>query len=277
MTPAHVRRAVDIYLKHAWPPEGEARPRITSEQLEGADTMEECLDRLERGAGSDELAMQRYTLRLGNARYPFMKFVVQEYLVGEEFFFSVDTHDNLDIRPGTPDYDAWEELKVFNRDLRARIEREWDEAGLPTNNDLRALVEQLAKVERGGEAQRARLLLVDDERNVCLGLAALLKARGYEVELAHDGQEALDRLAREPLPDLVLLDYEMPALDGEEVLRRLRSEKRTARLPVLMATASSIDLERVQAVSGLLRKPYPRHVLFEMIARILKDRQDTRS
>lgn len=276
LTPAHVRRAVDIYLQHAWPPDGEARPRITSGHLEGADTMEQCLGRFELGAGADELAMQRYTLRLGNARYPFMKFVVQEYLVGEEFFFSVDTHDNLDIRPGTPDYDAWEELKVYNRDLRAEIEREWDEAGLPTNTDLRALVEQLAKVERA-ESKRTRLLLVDDERNVCIGLAALLKARGYEVELAHDGQEALDRLERDPLPDLVLLDYEMPALDGEEVLRRLRSEPRTRRLPVLMATASSIDLERVQAVSGLLRKPYPRHVLFEMIARILKDRQDTRS
>jgi CheY-like chemotaxis protein len=90
------------------------------------------------------------------------------------------------------------------------------------------------------------------------------------VEIARDGMEALGRLEEDPLPDLVLLDYEMPALDSEEVLARLRREERTAHLPVLMATASTIDLSRLRRVSGLLRKPYPRHVLFAMIARLLE-------
>ncbi len=270
MTPAHVRRAVEIYMRHAWPPEEEQKPRITVEDLEGLNDLPALFERFETAHRDDSESLKRYTLRLGNRRYPFMKFVVQEFLVNGEYFFSVDTHDNLDIRPGAPDYDEWEELKAWNRELKAKIEASWDEAGLPTNSDLRALVEEVARVERE-EKKRKRLLLVDDEADVVIGLAALLKARGYEVEVVHNGVEALARLGREPLPDLVLLDYEMPELDGEEVLACLRAEKRTQSLPVLMATASNIELDRVQEVSGLLRKPYPRHVLFGMIARLLAD------
>ena len=116
-----------------------------------------------------------------------MKFVVQEYLVDGEFFFSVDTHDDLDVRPDTPDYDAWQELKRYNRELKAQIEAAWRAAGLPTHDDLRAPVEGLAPVERE-EQKRARLLLVDDEADVARGSRRCSRARGYEVELAYDGR-----------------------------------------------------------------------------------------
>lgn len=268
LTPAHVRRALAVYLEAAWPEGSSGRPRVDLSSYEAMVDLDSLLKAFERCSG-DGGGLARYTLRLGNSRYPFMKFVVQEHLVNGEYFFSVDTHDNLDIRPDAPDYAEWEGLKAYNRELKARIEAGWDRAGLPTNSDLRLLMEELARVERE-ESKRRSILLVDDERDVALGLAALLRARGYEVEVARDGLEALERLARDPLPDLVLLDYEMPQLDGEEVLRRLRREARTAHLPVLLATASSIDLSRLRRVSGLLRKPYPRHVLFEMIARLLE-------
>jgi len=268
MTPAHVRRAFDVYLTHAWPEGCGQNPAVSVEDLEGLRSLEELFERFETVSGGGG-GLKRYALRLGNQRYPFMKFIVQEHLVNGEYFFSCDTHDNLDIRPDNPDYEEWERLKSYNRDLKAEIERSWDDAGLPTNTDLKALLEELAHVERE-ETKRKTLLLVDDECDVATGLAALLRARGYDCELARDGLEALDRIAREPLPDLVLLDYEMPQLDGEEVLRRLRMDERTAHLPVLLATASQIDLSRLRRVSGLLRKPYPRHVLFEMIARLLE-------
>lgn len=276
LTPAHVRRAVEIYNRFAWPEGDVGQPRVTAEELRDAVTLEELFARFEKASQTQQQTeprkgaerLRRYTLRLGNSRYPFMKFVVQEHLVTAEFFFSVDTHDNLDIRPGMPDYPAWEQLKSYNRELRDKIEAEWNAAGLPTHEDLRQLMEELAQIEREG-SKKKRLLLVDDETNVALGLQALLRARGYDVELAHDGRAALDRLAQEPIPDLVLLDNEMPEIDGEEVLARVRSDPRLENLPVLMATASSIELERLQRVSGLLRKPYPRHVLFAMIARLL--------
>lgn len=269
MTPAHVRRAVGIYLAHAWPDGAPSRPRRDAEKLEGAGDLDGLFICFERAARDDEDGLKRYTLRLGNRRYPFMKFVVQEFLVTGEYFFSVDTHDRLEVRPGSPDYEEWEKLKAWNRELKSKIELAWDATGLPTNTDLRTLVEEVAKLEREAKKKK-RLLLVDDEADVVMGLSALLQARGYDVEVLHNGVQALERLARDPLPDLVLLDYEMPELDGQEVLGCLRAEERTSRLPVLMATASDIELTRLQNASALLRKPYPRHVLFAMIARLLE-------
>ena len=267
LTPAHVRRALDLYLAAAWPRGMGSTPAISLEELRGSSELEQLFGRFEKVEGGGG-GLKRYALRLGNDRYPFMKFVVQEHLVNGEYFFSVDTHDQLEIRPDNPEYPEWQRLKTYNRRLKLEIEEQWDRAGLPTHADLRVLMEELARVERE-EKKRKSILLVDDEADVAQGLAALLRARGYEVEVARDGLEALGRLEQDPLPDLVLLDYEMPQLDGEEVLSRLRRETRTAHLPVLLATASTIDLSRLRRVSGLLRKPYPRHVLFAMIARLL--------
>ena len=268
LTPAHVRRALDIYLAAAWPRGTGATPALSLEELRGQSELEGLFARFEKVEGGGG-GLKRYALRLGNDRYPFMKFVVQEHLVNGEYFFSVDTHDQLDIRPDNPEYAEWTRLKAFNRRLKLDIEEQWDRAGLPTHADLRVLMEELARFERE-EKKRKSILLVDDEADVAQGLAALLRARGYEVELARDGLEALARLEQDPLPDLVLLDYEMPQLDGEEVLARLRRDPRTLNLLVLLATASTIDLSRLRKVSGLLRKPYPRHVLFAMIARLLE-------
>jgi CheY-like chemotaxis protein len=269
LTPAHVRRAIAIYMRRAWPEGATERPRFDVQKLEGLDNLTAVFARFERNTRDDDAALKRYTLRLGNRRYPFMKFVVQEFLVNGEYFFSVDTHDRLDVRPSSPDFEEWEKLKAWNRELKTEIEDEWDEAGLPTNADLRALVEEVALLEREAKKKK-RLLLVDDEADIVMGLSALLSARGYDVEVVHNGVEALQRLARDPLPDLVLLDYEMPELDGEEVLNCLRADPRTQKLPVLLATASDIELERLRDASALLRKPYPRHVLFELIARLLE-------
>jgi CheY-like chemotaxis protein len=269
MTPAHVRRAVEIYTARAWPKDADKVPTLTAKDLEGAATMEALLERFLRvDACEEQDGFRRYTLRLGNQRYPFMKFVIQEYLVDAEFFFSVDTHDNLEIRPGTPDYEEWLRIKEFNRLLKDKIEFDWREAQLPTLDELRLLCEGLAPVEREGQ-KRARLLVVDDEKSVAMGLRALLAARGYEVDLAYTGEEVLERVAQDPLPDLILLDFELPELDGEEVLDRLRADPRTADMPVLMATASSIELDRLGKVNGLLHKPYPRAVLFKMIRKLL--------
>jgi CheY-like chemotaxis protein len=272
MTPALVRRAVTIYLDKAWPGTGEPRPRIGLADLEDAGTLSELFARFDKPPTSDGAVLQRYTLRLGNRRYPFMKFVVQEYLVDEEYFFSIDTHDDIDVRSDSPDYFAWLDLKKQNLALKQEIEAAWAREGLPTNEDLRLIAQGIAQVERE-EKKPARLLVVDDESQVAQGLAALLEARGYEVELAYDGRQVLERLEREPCPDLILLDYGMGDVGGEEVLQRVRETPRLQDLPVLLATASSISLESVPRASGFLRKPYPREVLFAMIKQLLEHRK----
>lgn len=265
---SHVRRAVRIYMESAWPAEERCEPRFDVTRLDAAETLPEILELFDKPKEGQGPACARYTLQLGNFRYPFMKFVVQEYLIEEEYFFSVDTHDELKITPDMPDYEGWLEIRRFNRKLKVAIERAWNAAELPTNEDLRGLMEGLARFERG-EEKRARLLVVDDERDVAHGLAAVLGARGYDVEVAFDGLEVLTRLEREPRIDLVLLDYSMPECDGEEVMRRVRADPRFESLPILLATATSIDLTVMQRASGLLRKPYPREVLLTMIQQML--------
>ena len=272
MTTAQVRRAIAIYVSIAWPGTGFPRPRVTERDFENIETLEGILGKFDSPREGECGSLKRYMLRLGNSRYPFMKFVVQEYLVDAEYFFSVDTHDDLDVQPDNPDYVAWCELKQHNQALKRSIEAAWAREGLPTNADLRLLAEGLAEVEKETE-KKARLLLVDDEADVCRGLGALLRARGYEVELAYDGKQVLDRLERDPIPDLLLLDFSMPEFDGEQILARVRANPRLKDLPVLLATASSIDLRRVPRASGVLRKPYAREVLFAMLSQLLERRR----
>jgi len=268
MTPAHVRRAVAIYLELAFPADCGVEPKLRISDLEQASTLDELLARFETPRREAAPGLRCFALRLGNSRYPFMKFVVQEYLVDEEFFFTVDTHDDLEVKPGAPDYERWLELKVFNRELKERIEYAWRLAGLPTFEELRLLCEGLRGVEREAHKRR-RLLLVDDERSVAQGLGALLEGRGYDVELCFSGEQVLERLARDPLPDLLLLDYELPRLDGGQVLASLHADPRLAQVPVLMLTASAIDLKQLLHVRGLLRKPYPRALLFKLLGELL--------
>jgi CheY-like chemotaxis protein len=269
LKPEMVRRAVDIYMQHAWPDPGTAKPRFDPRTLEGVESLPELFALCESKSSFDEGPLcARYTLRLGNRDYPYMKFVVQEYLVDEEYFFSVDTHDDIEVPADSPDYEKFQEIRRHNSELKHEIEAAWHHAGLPTHTDLRELAEGIARLE-GGQDRRGRLLVVDDERNVARGLAALLSARGYQVEVAYDGQQVLERLEKGPLPDLVVLDYSMPEMDGHEVLDRIRSHVEWSTLPVLLATASEISLAEIQRVSGLLRKPYPREVLFKMVEKLM--------
>lgn len=268
LTPSHVRRAVDTYLRIAWPDAERRKPRFDPKQLQDLTNLDEVFAVCERPDGELGRTSARYTMRLGNDQYPFMKMVIQEYLVDHEYFFSVDTHDEHVMNPDHPEWEQWCDLKTHNRKLKSEIEEAWEREGLPTHADLRTLAEGLARLERE-EDKRKSLLVVDDEEDVCLGLGALLQARGYSVELAYNGQEVLDRLGQTPLPDLVILDFAMPEFDGAEVLRRIREDSRLDGLQVLLATASSIDLKNMQRANGLLRKPYPREVLIAMVKQLL--------
>lgn len=272
LTPDHVCRAIEIYLDLAWPADGLGEPRMRAADFAGEPTLDALFKRFEQRPEEQRGDMRHFALRLGNRKYPFMKLIVQEYLVDGEMFLSVDTHDDLTLDSRAPDFDRWVALKRWNRELKGRIEEAWESAGLPTSGRLRELAERLAVEDhRAGDTARCGLVLVvDDDKDVADSVRTLLAARGYDVECAHSGETVLERLARDPLPDLVMLDYEMPGVDGQEVLRRLRAEPRTAELPVLMATASDIELSALQRVSGFLRKPYPREVLYRIVAELLE-------
>lgn len=94
----------------------------------------------------------------------------------------------------------------------------------------------------------AHILVVDDIEANRESLGRRLARRGYMVELASDGQEALDRLAKEPPFDLVLLDVMMPGVSGLDVLAEVRKTRPAAELPIIMATAKDESEDVVQAM-----------------------------
>ncbi|MGH7037090.1 MAG: PleD family two-component system response regulator [Stellaceae bacterium] len=119
----------------------------------------------------------------------------------------------------------------------------------------------------------ARILVVDDnELNVKL-LEAKLACEYYDVIRAFDGPEALAVADAEP-PDLVLLDVMMPRMDGFEVCRRLKANPRTADVPVVMVTALSDVIHRVQGLEAgaddFLTKPVNDVALFARLRSLVR-------
>jgi adenylate cyclase len=127
--------------------------------------------------------------------------------------------------------------------------------------------------------EATRVLVVDDHPTNIKLLDATLTPRGYEVRGAGSGEEALAVLA-EGATDVVLLDIVMPGLDGYEVCRRIRADRATAFLPVVMVTASG-DEEKIKALEAgaddFLTKPIDRNELIARVASLarIKRYQDT--
>jgi CheY-like chemotaxis protein len=83
-----------------------------------------------------------------------------------------------------------------------------------------------------------RILVVDDDAAVRESLGRALRLEGYEVELASDGRQALDRLGTEPLPAVLIVDLVMPLLSGWDLCAQMSRRPALARLPVLVLSAS---------------------------------------
>jgi len=114
----------------------------------------------------------------------------------------------------------------------------------------------------------ARVLVVDDERDLVWAVRYSLSDAGYEVLTAHDGMAALAVARRHP-PDLIILDISMPGIDGLEVCRRVRGDRSLARVPILFLTVRSAVADRVkgldQGADDYLVKPFD---LGELKARV---------
>lgn len=112
------------------------------------------------------------------------------------------------------------------------------------------------------------ILLVEDHEDNRIVYSTILEHFGYTVLLATDGAEGV-RLAREALPDLVLMDVSIPVMDGWEATRVLKSEPATAGIPIVALTAHALATDRERAAEagcdGYLAKPVePRRVLEEV-------------
>ena len=116
-----------------------------------------------------------------------------------------------------------------------------------------------------------RILIVDDEPNIVLSLEYLMKREGYEVELAADGERALEAIERAE-PDVVILDVMLPKIDGFEVCRRLRADPRRAGLRILMLTARGREGEVAKGLGAgadaYVTKPFSTRDLVARIAEL---------
>jgi two-component system, OmpR family, response regulator MprA len=112
-----------------------------------------------------------------------------------------------------------------------------------------------------------KILVVDDERAVRESLRRALELEGYEIELAENGAQALERLDSGGEPDAMILDVLMPGVDGLEVSRTLR--RKGSHLPILMLTARTQVEDRVEGLDAgaddYLAKPF---ALEELLARL---------
>jgi len=115
-----------------------------------------------------------------------------------------------------------------------------------------------------------RILLIDDDAELCSLLAEFLKREGFTVECAHEGHAGLSRAVAGDV-DLVVLDVMLPGIDGFEILRRLRQQ---SKVPVLMLTARGEDVDRIVGLElgadDYLPKPFNPRELAARIRAILR-------
>jgi len=125
-------------------------------------------------------------------------------------------------------------------------------------------------VEDKAEAQRHRILIVDDEEGFRDGLADLLNMEGYEVSVARDAVQAVSTLP-DFRPDVILLDLRMPLLDGEAFLRGIRGLPASREVPVVLISAKE-ELREIASrygAAGYLSKPFEAPQLLSLLERVL--------
>ena len=129
-----------------------------------------------------------------------------------------------------------------------------------------------AQIPREVEAQEERaplIMVVDDSLTVRKITSRLLAREGYHVALAKDGVDALEQLL-ELVPDVVISDIEMPRMDGFDLVRNIRADKRLGNLPIIMITSRTAEKHRRHALeigaSNYLGKPYDEDELLALSA-----------
>lgn len=123
------------------------------------------------------------------------------------------------------------------------------------------------------ETPRARVLVVDDEPDLIRILEFGLRAAGYQVEIAADGQEGLKK-AREIRPDIILLDLMLPKLDGYKVCRLLKFDERYRQIPIIILSARTQEgdqnLAKEMGANRFITKPYEFSEILTHIEALLK-------
>lgn len=119
------------------------------------------------------------------------------------------------------------------------------------------------------------VLIADDEPNIVISLEFLLEQAGYRIRVAHDGQEALEAIQRQP-PDLVLLDVMMPNLSGYDLCQKIRENPAWQHMRIVMLTAKGREVEASKGLAlgadAYITKPFSTQELLAQVRDLLADR-----
>jgi DNA-binding response OmpR family regulator len=124
----------------------------------------------------------------------------------------------------------------------------------------------------GPNGERKRILIVEDDESISLGLRMNLEAEGYEVEVVADGESAIERIRKNDALDLVILDVMLPRMNGLEVLRTLRAEG--IRVPIIVLSARGAEMDKVMGLElgaeDYVTKPFGLAELFARVRAVLR-------
>ncbi|MEA1949394.1 MAG: response regulator [Thermodesulfobacteriota bacterium] len=127
--------------------------------------------------------------------------------------------------------------------------------------------------------EKKRILVVDDEPDFCSIVQGQLEKEGFEVEIAYNGIEGLEKVHANP-PDAIVLDVMMPEMDGYEVCRKLKADEKYEDIPIILLTAvaSHVTSTRYSHQDGMsteaddyIAKPASAEEIMESIKRLLED------
>lgn len=117
----------------------------------------------------------------------------------------------------------------------------------------------------------ATVLIVEDEFAIADLLEMVLTDEGYEVVLAGNGRQGLERLAKGPLPDLVISDYMMPVLDGAGLIQAMRENEAQRDIPCIVMTTmpEAIIRARITGYAAYVQKPFQLAAMVRLVTFIL--------
>jgi DNA-binding response OmpR family regulator len=117
-----------------------------------------------------------------------------------------------------------------------------------------------------------KILLVEDEKNIILGVKTCLEVAQYEVLVVEDGEKAFDLVEKEK-PDLILLDLMLPGINGFQVCRQLKKNEETRHIPIVVLTAKTGEEDKVRAqeagADSYMTKPFRPEELWQIIEQFL--------
>lgn len=127
----------------------------------------------------------------------------------------------------------------------------------------------------------ATVLVVDDNADLRFLTRRALESAGLQVRECESGVAALEQLSAGPLPDIVLLDIQMPVIDGWQTLEQIRREPRTAELPVVLCTVMVSPENRIKGLEhgcdGYVTKPFTsREIATQVLAALSRSHQERR-